>query len=102
MYPLHHHRLFPPYPIVDRVFVAMDFSPKFDKRWREVIEPAILASKRNGQPLNAHRVDTSRISAYQVTPLGHAIARRVADSMMGHLTAEQIEGLKEFGSRGKS
>ena len=42
------------------------------------------------------------LARYQVTPFGHAIARRVADSMMGHLPAEQIEGLKEFGSRGKS
>lgn len=40
MYPAHGLALFPPFPRNERVFVAMTFDPRFEQRWRSVIEPA--------------------------------------------------------------
>lgn len=77
MYPLHHYRLFPPYPVEERVFVAMDFSEKFDRRWETVICPAIESVEINGRKLKAHRVDTSRIIVSVVSEILDGIGREL-------------------------
>lgn len=61
MYPGEFFTLFPPFPRDDRVFVAMSFSPRFARRWTDVIEPAIKRLiPAGGVPLVPHRVDRTR------------------------------------------
>lgn len=62
MYPHHYFGLFPPFPREGRVFVAMSFDDRFRSRWEKVIAMAIRSVRRDGVPLEPHRVDTSRIS----------------------------------------
>ena len=42
MYPASFFGLFPPFPRDDRVFLAMSFDSRFDRRWNEVIAPAVV------------------------------------------------------------
>lgn len=62
MYPLHLFSLFPPFPRENKVFVAMSFEAAFDRRWNDVIAPAIRKITKNDVPLEPYRVDTSVIS----------------------------------------
>jgi len=62
MYPLNFFSLFPPFPKNNKVFVAMSFEDKFNKRWEEVILPGIKNIARGGQRLEAYRVDVRKVS----------------------------------------
>jgi len=62
VYPANYFGLFPPFPRKDTVFVAMSFDEQFEKRWTDVIGPAIANVKPNGNALAAIRVDSRRIS----------------------------------------
>ena len=62
MYPLNLFTLFPPFPRNDRVFVAMSFDKAFQKRWEEVIKPAISSVKIDGIFLEPHRIDMRKVS----------------------------------------
>lgn len=57
MYPLNFFNLFPPFPREKKVFVAMSFDERFDKRWQEVIKPAVENIIVNGTQLEPYRVD---------------------------------------------
>lgn len=57
MYPAHFFGLFPPFPRDHSVFVAMSFDPRFQRRWEDVIAPAIQAVSINDAPLKPVRVD---------------------------------------------
>lgn len=59
MYPLYVFNLFPPFPRDNKVFVAMNFRPDFDNRWK-VIEKAINSIQYNGELLEAYRVDKGK------------------------------------------
>ena len=62
--------------VLDRVFVAMSFDPRFKSRYIDVILPAIEAEPIGGKHLTAHRVDTSKsgdsILTEIVTGIAHA------------------------------
>jgi hypothetical protein len=62
MYPRHFFDQFPPFPRSHQVFVAMSFDSRLESRWREVIAPAIGSVSIEGKTLEAHRVDTRRVS----------------------------------------
>ena len=62
MYPNQYFSLFPPFPHRDKVFVAMSFDDKFNRRWEDVIVPAVSSIEVAGVQLQPHRVDTRRIS----------------------------------------
>lgn len=62
MYPANLFQLYPPFPRENKVFVAMGFDPRFDKRWEEVIEPGIRRVRVNEIPLEPIRVDARKVS----------------------------------------
>ena len=74
MYPHTLFSLIPPFPRTKRVFVAMSFDPAFDKRWNEVIDPAVRSLESSGQQLEPFRVDMSRVSDAILTEILTAIA----------------------------
>ena len=51
MYPLTYYETFMRYEASDQVFVAMPFSPAFQRAYETTIEPAIRAVQVNGKPL---------------------------------------------------
>ena len=73
MYPHNFFTLFPPFPRENIVFVAMSFDSKFDKRWKEVIIPAIESTTYNGKPLEHRRVDISTASDSIITEILNGI-----------------------------
>lgn len=62
MYPANFFALFPPFPIVDKVFVAMSLDLAFEPRWQNVIIPAIKNVEINGTRLEPHRADARIVS----------------------------------------
>lgn len=52
----------------------MSFDPRFDRRWSEVIDPAIRNVEVNGKRFEPLRVDTSRISESILTEILSGIA----------------------------
>jgi len=74
MYPSQLLSLFPAFPRDDRVFVAMSFDPRFDGRWKNVLEPAIRSTSLIGRPLVPFRVDARRVSDSILTEIVTAIA----------------------------
>lgn len=62
MYPSHVFALFPPFPRDNRVFLAMSFDARFERRWAEVIQPAVEQVAIGGIQLQAHRVDIRMVS----------------------------------------
>lgn len=73
MYPLNIFNLFPPFPRENKVFVAMDFDEKFERRWKEVIVPAVkdvpIDSSINGSKLEPYRVDMKWVSDSIITEI---------------------------------
>lgn len=62
MFPSQLFSLFPPFPRVSRVFVAMSFAEYLNRRWQDVIAPAIRAVSVGGVALEPHRVDTRTVN----------------------------------------
>ena len=60
--------------VQDSVFVAMSFDPRFDKRFSEVMQPAIEAEPIAGLSLKAHRVDISKSGDSILTEIVSGIA----------------------------
>lgn len=75
MYPASFFRLFPAFPRDWRAFVAMSFDPRFDTRWREVLEPAISGVQVNGRDLEPHRVDLTLAGDSVLTEILEEIGR---------------------------
>lgn len=79
MYPLNVFNLFPPFPSNNKVFVAMDFGKKNEKRWKLVIEPAVRAittdSTVNGTKLEPYRVDMRKVSDSIITDITYGISK---------------------------
>ena len=75
MYPAHFYGLFPAFPLEASVFVAMSFDERFEKRWREVIEPAIKQIEKNHIPLIPVRVDASVVGDSILTEILAGIGR---------------------------
>ncbi|MGH7574157.1 MAG: hypothetical protein ACREM1_03370 [Longimicrobiales bacterium] len=75
MYPAHAFQLFPPFPREDEVFVAMSFDPRFETRWKQVIEPAIRSVKGHDGLLRPHRVDARTVSDSILTDILQGISR---------------------------
>lgn len=75
MFPSNYSNLFPPVPRENRVFVAMSFDPMFDKRWENVINPAIKQVERNNLSLEPNRVDIRRVSDSILTEILTGISR---------------------------
>lgn len=73
MYPHNFFTLFPPFPRKNIVFVAMSFDSKFDKRWEDVIIPAIKSTTYDGNPLKPCRVDISTASDSIITDILNGI-----------------------------
>jgi len=69
VYPLNVFSLFPPFPREDRVFVAMSFDTRFDRRWAEVIMPGVRDVDVNGAALEPYRVDARRVSDSVLTEI---------------------------------
>jgi hypothetical protein len=70
------------------VFVAMDFSDAFQRRFEAIIEPAVNSLSYIGTPLSAKRVDLSRTGDSILTDINDGVAHSVlflADvSTVGH------------------
>jgi len=98
MYPHNFFTLFPPFPRENIVFVAMSFDSKFDKRWKEVIIPAIESTTYNGKPLEHRRVDISTASDSIITEILNGIGNCYlffADlTSIGYLEEEEGEEQK--------
>jgi hypothetical protein len=62
MYPANYFGLFPAFPREEKVFVAMSFASRFNRRWDEVIGPGVRNVSVNDKPLEPIRVDTRCIS----------------------------------------
>lgn len=62
MYPHTYLNIWPAFPRNNKVFVAMSFDPAFERRWIDIIQPAIRRVEINGTRLESHRVDTRVIS----------------------------------------
>ena len=62
MYPANYFSMFPAFPRGHKVFVAMSFASQFDKRWNNVIVPAIGRMEIDGKPLEPYRVDVRKVS----------------------------------------
>lgn len=79
MYPNTYLSLFPPFPRNDKVFVAMSFDEKFHARWDKVLCPAVSRVERQGNRLEAFRVDARKISDSILTEIlsGISTARLV-------------------------
>ncbi|MDX2143213.1 MAG: hypothetical protein SFV19_07650 [Rhodospirillaceae bacterium] len=60
--------------IRDIVFVAMDFEPRFQKRFDDVIKPAIEGEPIAGIKLSAYRVDSSKTGDSILTDIVDGIA----------------------------
>jgi hypothetical protein len=73
MYPHNFFTLFPPFPRENIVFVAMSFDSKFDKRWEDLIIPAIRSTTYDGKPLKQCRVDISIASDSIITDILNGI-----------------------------
>ena len=78
MYPASFFTIFPPFPQENKVFVAMSFDERFQKRWEDVIEPAVSSIKRDGVALEAVRVDVRRISDSIITEILQGISQDLA------------------------
>ena len=77
MYPANFFGLFPPFPREKKVFVAMSFDETFQRRWDEVIRPAVSKIKLDGVSLEPVRVDVRRISDSVVTEILQGIAHHL-------------------------
>lgn len=75
MYPSEYYSLYPPFPRLDQIFVAMSFSGAFKSRWENVIEPAIGRVALSDKKLKTHRVDTKNVSDSILTEILMGIAR---------------------------
>lgn len=62
MYPKTFFNLFPVFPRNNKVFVAMDFSSRFDSRWKNVIIPGVRSVEIKGFPLEPYRADVRHVS----------------------------------------
>jgi hypothetical protein len=67
--------LFPAFPQIEQVFVAMSFDSRFDARWRDVIVPAAERLGINGVRLKAHRVDTRKVGDSILTEIVQGISQ---------------------------
>ena len=92
MYPLHYYSLIPPFPRTKRVFVAISFDPRFDRRWTNVLAPAIASLESEKQQLEPYRVDLSKASDAILTE----ILAGIGDS---HCVVADITALDEFEGR---
>ena len=77
MYPANFFGLFPPFPREKKVFVAMSFDKTFQRRWNEVIRPAVSEIELDGVSLEPVRVDVRRISDSIVTEILQGIAHHL-------------------------
>lgn len=77
MYPANFFELFPPFPREKKVFVAMSFDENFQRRWNEVIRPAVSEIELDGVSLEPVRVDVRRISDSIVTEILQGIAHHL-------------------------
>jgi hypothetical protein len=75
MYPHNYFQLFPAFPREDKVFVAMSFTPSFENRWKNVIDPAIRNVEVHGLRQEPYRVDTRQVSDSILTEILTGISR---------------------------
>jgi hypothetical protein len=75
MYPGYFFNLFPAFPREEKIFVAMSFSPILDRRWNDVIAPAIRRVEIDGKPLEPFRVDARRVSDSILTEILTGISK---------------------------
>ncbi len=59
MHPRDYHQTFLRYQASDEVFVARPFTPRFDKAYDTIIEPAIRSVLINGKPVRPRIVNRS-------------------------------------------
>ena len=75
MYPSEYYSMYPPFPRLDQVFVAMSFSDVFTNRWKNVIEPAVSRISIRDKKLRASRVDMNTISDSILTEILTGVSR---------------------------
>ena len=75
MYPATYFALFPPFARDNRCFVAMSFDPRFDRRWIDVIAPAVVGAFDGDAALVPHRIDLSRRGDSILTEILAEVAR---------------------------
>lgn len=75
MYPSEYYSLYPSFPRLNRIFVAMSFSEEFKFRWENVIKPAIEQIAVNNEKLEAQRVDARAVSDSILTEILTGISR---------------------------
>jgi hypothetical protein len=74
MYPKTYFDLFPPFPLTNRVFVAISFDEAFDHRWSNIIKPAISSVSIDEVSLEPHRTDVRVVSDSVLTEIENEIA----------------------------
>jgi len=60
--------------LIPQVFVAMSFSPDYERRFKDIFQPAIETIHVGGRILNAHRVDNSKTGDSILTDILEGIA----------------------------
>jgi hypothetical protein len=91
MYPNEFFGLFPAFPTRDEIFVAMSFEVRCQRRWENVLKPALEDSRIADRPLKAKRVDISRAGTSILTE----ILARIGSSLLfvADITAlDQLNG----------
>ena len=83
MYPAHGLALFPPFPRDERVFVAMPFDDRLQRRWEQVIAPGISAAN-----LSPFRVDIPKTS----NSIPAEIIRGIAQSRLVLADVTRLDG----------
>ena len=100
MYPASFFAIFPPFPQEKKVFVAMSFDEPFQRRWKDVIEPAVSSIKRDGVELEAVRVNVRRISDSIVTEILQGISQDLV--VFADVTTLGYAGKKPIRNAGRS
>ena len=75
MYPSEYYSLFPSFPRLNQVFVAMSFADEFTHRWENIIKPAAKLIEVDKKQLGAHRVDVKNVSDSILTEILNGISQ---------------------------
>ena len=60
--------------MLDQVFVAMSFEPRFSERYEKIIKPAVEGEPLSGISLRAYRVDNSKSGDSILTDIVEGVA----------------------------
>lgn len=85
--------------IVDEIFVAMSFEPRYDSRWQNIFRPAIEEQPVEGLELKAVRVDVRKSGDSILTEINNGIAHAQLVLADISVTDQWQEGTQDRWSR---